>query len=65
MRKMKAKMVAIGLRQNHVARALNMDATRLCRILNDWVNPTAEEKEQIKAYVAAHSAAAGSQRSGT
>ena len=58
MRKAKAQIAYLGLRQNRMAADLGMENTRLNRILNGWLEARDEEKARIAAYLNERSASA-------
>jgi DNA-binding transcriptional regulator YdaS (Cro superfamily) len=50
MRKLKARLALLGIRQNAMARELGIEVTRLNRIINGWVRGTSDETKKIRAY---------------
>ena len=47
----KLELLRLGIRQNAAARDLDIDQTRLNRLLNGWLLPTLDEVERIGAYL--------------
>lgn len=58
MRRTKARLVFLGIRQVEAARDLGIEPTRFNRILNEWIRPTPEEKAKIVAYMKEQAASA-------
>ena len=50
MRRLKARLALLGIRQNAMARDLGIEVTRLNRIINGWVRGTSDETKKIRAY---------------
>jgi len=50
MRRLKARLALLGIRQNAMARELGIEVTRLNRIINGWVRGTSDETKKIRAY---------------
>ncbi len=51
MRRIKARLVGLGIRQVEVARDLGIEPTRFNRLLNGWLKPRDVEKERIRSYL--------------
>ena len=58
MRRIKARLVFLGVRQVEATRNLGIEPTRFSRILNEWIRPTPEEKAKIVAYMKERAASA-------
>jgi hypothetical protein len=57
MRRVKARIAFLGIRQNRMAADIGIGVTRLNRLLNGWLKATVEEKNQIKEYMRARDTA--------
>ena len=51
MRRIKAQLAFLGVRQNAMGRDLGIEVCRLNKIINGWVKGTADEVRKIKLYL--------------
>lgn len=52
--RMKIRIVTLGIRQVQIARDLEIDATRLSKLLNGWVKPKPDEIVRLDSYLTKH-----------